>query len=381
MVRASEQTEERALLAVERAPGGAVRLVLGGRLDARTLPRIWRPATRAVSSSRVRNVEIHASGVTYCDAVGAALLVHLRDVAEGRGGDIRLVDFPEAYQPVADLLLRPRPKRRPPPERVGFVERVGVSAAGMFRDGIALVAWIGELVAALVHAVTHPRSVRWKDALRAGQTAGVDSFPVVVLVGGLIGLVMGFQSAVQLRRFGGDIYLANLIGVSMVRELGPLMTAVVLTARSGSAFAAEIGTMKINEEVDALRTMGIDPVRFLATPRVIAAVLATPILTMFANIAGIAGGAVVWVVTLGMSLPGYASQLEQALVLQDLFGGLAKSIVFGLLVAGVGCVRGMQTRGGASSVGSSTTSAVVSGIVLIALTDSAFSVLFYHLGI
>src|SRR5690606_36356998 len=151
--------------------------------------------------------------------------------------------------------------------------------------------------------------------------------PVVVLVASLIGLVLGFQSAIQLRQFGGDIFLANLIGLSMVRELGPLMTAVVLTARSGSAFAAEIGTMQINEEVDALRTMGVDPVRFLVTPRMLAALFVTPILTIFANVAGIAGGGVVWVATLGMSLPGYGTQLEQAIDVGDVLGGLFKAFV------------------------------------------------------
>jgi phospholipid/cholesterol/gamma-HCH transport system permease protein len=167
----------------------------------------------------------------------------------------------------------------------------------------------------------------------------------------------------------------------MVRELGPLMTAVVLTARSGSAFAAEIGTMRIREEVDALKTMGIVPVRFLVTPRILAAVFATPLLTMFANLAGLVGGAIVWRFTLGLALPGYVAQLEQAMTLTDLMGGLLKATVFGLLVAAVGCLRGLETEGGADAVGHSTTNAVVSSIVLIALADSAFSMIYYQLGI
>jgi phospholipid/cholesterol/gamma-HCH transport system permease protein len=370
-----------ASLQVEPGPDGTLRLRLGGRLDAMTLPAIWTPAVRAVEGSRAALVELQAAEVTYCDAVGAALLVRLRDLQEQRGGSIRLLDFPEDYQPVADLLLRPHPRPRPVPVRLSWVEHVGRAAAGVGRDLAELIAWIGELLAALCQALVRPQKVRWRDTFRTLQTAGVESLPVVLLVAGLIGLVLGFQSAVQLRRFGGDIFLANLIGLSMVRELGPLMTAVVLAARSGSAFAAEIGTMQINEEVDALRTMGIDPTRFLVTPRMLAALVATPLLTMFANLAGIAGGAVVWSVTLGMSPAGYAAQLEQAIRLNDLLGGLFKALVFGILVAGVGCVRGMQTRGGASAVGHSTTSAVVSGVVLIAVTDSLFSIAFYHLGI
>ncbi|MGA0058413.1 MAG: ABC transporter permease [Planctomycetota bacterium] len=375
------QGSESALLTIDAPQDGTLRLHVGGRLTADTLPDVWTRAIRAVERARASTVEIHAHEVVFCDAVGAALLVALRDSQESAGGHIRLIGFPEAYQPVVDLLLRPHPDRRPLPARVGWVERVGRAAAGFFRDTADLIGWVGQLLVALLTGLLQPRRLRLKDTLRTMQTAGVESLPVVLLVAGLIGLVLGFQSALQLRRFGGDIFLANLIGLSMVRELGPLMTAVVLTARSGSAFAAEIGTMRINEEVDALRTMGIDPVRFLVTPKMLAALFMTPLLTMFANIAGIAGGCVVWTVTLGMSPAGYAAQLEQAIRLPDLFSGLFKAVVFGLLVAGVGCVRGMQTRGGASAVGESTTSAVVSGVVLIAVTDSLFSVAFYHLGI
>jgi len=375
------QVAETARLTIEAPESGVLRLHLGGRLTADTLPAIWNRAIRAVEGKGIPTVEIHAGDVTFCDAVGAALLVALRDAQEDTGGHIRLLEFPDAYQPVVDLLLRPHPDRRPPPVRIGWVERLGRAAAAFFTDTADLIRWVGELVVALALGFAQPRRLRIKDTLRTMQTAGVESLPVVLLVAGLIGLVLGFQSALQLRRFGGDIFLANLIGLSMVRELGPLMTAVVLAARSSSAFAAEIGTMRINEEVDALRTMGIDPVRFLVTPRMLAALFMTPLLTMFANVAGIAGGCVVWTATLGMSPAGYAAQLEQAIRLPDLFSGLFKAVVFGLLVAGVGCVRGMQTRGGASAVGESTTSAVVSGVVLIAITDSLFSVAFYHLGI
>ena len=377
----SAETVDSAGLELRSSPSGTLAVVVSGRLDATTLPAIWGRASQAVGRARAAAVEIDASGVTYCDSVGAALCVHLRDLQEQRGGTIRLAGFPEAYQPIIDLLLKPHAQRRDCPERVGQVERIGRATVGLARDSMELIVWVGRLVLALIEALIRPSTVRWRDMLRAAQITGVDSFPVVVLVAALIGLVLGFQSAIQLQQFGGDIFLANLIGLSMVRELGPLMTAVVLTARSGSAFAAEIGTMQIAEEVDALRTMGIDPVRFLVTPRMIAALFVTPILTVFANIAGVAGGGVVWVTTLGMSLPGYGSQLEQAIGMSDILGGLFKSFVFGLLIAAVGCVRGMQTRGGPSAVGHSTTSAVVSGIVLIALTDSAFSVIYFHLGI
>ncbi|MGA1524426.1 MAG: ABC transporter permease, partial [Planctomycetota bacterium] len=216
------QGSESALLTIDAPQDGTLRLHVGGRLTADTLSDVWTRAIRGVERARASTVEIHAHEVVFCDAVGAALLVALRDSQESAGGHIRLIGFPEAYQPVVDLLLRPHPDRRPLPARVGWVERVGRAAAGFFRDTADLIGWVGELLVALLTGLLQPRRLRLKDTLRTMQTAGVESLPVVLLVAGLIGLVLGFQSALQLRRFGGDIFLANLIGLSMVRELGPL---------------------------------------------------------------------------------------------------------------------------------------------------------------
>jgi phospholipid/cholesterol/gamma-HCH transport system permease protein len=368
-------------LEISRGDDGSLIVRFGGRLEARALGGPWRALRRAVERARPQALVVDASNVEYCDAGGAALLRALEDGQRQRGGTFRLSGFPADYEPVLDL-LRKNPTHAPPsPPPTPWIESVGRNAVALLRDMAQLVVRVGELTSALGWAFTHPHRVRWRDAMRTVQQVGVDSLPVVLLVAGLLGLILGFQSAQQLHRFGGDIFLANLIGVSMLRELGPLMTAIVLTARSGSAFAAEIGTMKINEEVDALRTMGADPTRFLITPRVLAALAVTPILTVFANLAGVAGGAVVWVFTLDLTLPAYLARLEQAITPGDFFGGLFKSFVFGILVAAVGCIRGMSTRGGASAVGESTTSAVVSGIVLLALSDGLFTVLFYFLQI
>jgi phospholipid/cholesterol/gamma-HCH transport system permease protein len=386
---APEASMEPCEVAFEPTDGDTLRVRLRGRLSAASLPRAWRATTRRLERRRPRRAVVDAGGVTYCDAVGAAFLVHMHELQTAHQGTLEVEGFPEDFQPILDLLLRRRPGggaagAPAEPAAAGaraLVERIGRRTVELARDGFALLAWIGEVVLALGRSALRPAAVRWRDALWAAQTAGVNSLPVVALIAFLLGLVMGFQSALQLHRFGADIYLANLIGLSMVRELGPLMTAIVLTARSGSAFAAEIGTMRINEEVDALTTMGVDPVRFLVAPRVIAAVVMTPILTLFANLAGLVGGAVVWVFTLDLPIPMYTAQLEQSIALKDLLGGLAKSFVFGVLVAGIGCIRGMQTRGGPSAVGQSTTDAVVSGIVLLAVADSVFSILFYVLGL
>jgi phospholipid/cholesterol/gamma-HCH transport system permease protein len=212
------------------------------------------------------------------------------------------------------------------------------------------------------------------------EKAGVDALPIVALISFLVGLIMAFQAAIPMRYFGAEIYVANLIGLSVLRELGPLMTAIILAGRSGSAFAAELGTMKINEEIDALTTMGLDPVPFLVVPRVLAALFITPLLTLFANLFGLAGGSVV-LLSLGYPMVAYVRQVQMAVSWVDLSGGLFKSLVFGLIVAAIGCLHGLRTEFGPSAVGNAATRAVVSAIILIVISDGIFSVLFYYLGI
>jgi phospholipid/cholesterol/gamma-HCH transport system permease protein len=241
-----------------------------------------------------------------------------------------------------------------------------------------LLEFIGELAATMFYAARHPRLVRWRDAWLVAEQAGVNALPVIALIGLLLGLILAFQSAMSLRRFGADIFVANLIGVSMLREMGPLMTAIILAGRSGSAFAAEIGTMKVREEIDALTTMGLEPVRFLVLPRVLAAVVITPVLTVFAIGFGLFGGGVV-MRSLGYPFVAYVNQMLTAVTVADLRNGLIKSLAYGIVVAAIGCLRGLQTMTGASAVGQSTTNAVVSGIVLIAIVDGIFALVYYAL--
>ncbi len=372
--------EAGAQLEISQDPQGDLILQLSGRLDATSIGSIWERSLSSLHEPRTGDVRIEASGISYCDSAGAALIAAVEKQLQESGAELKLVDFPENYQPMLDLVRR-RPQIKAKTAEQSLLAELGEHCISLWKDVLELLRYTGELFLALGNAARHPRQVRWKDALAAAQTTGVDSFPVVVLVTGLLGLVMGFQSANLMHNFGADLFLADLLGLSIVRELGPLMTAVVLTARTGSAFAAELGTMKVNEEVDALSTMGIDPLRFLVTPRVIAAVLMTPILTIFANLAGLMGGALVWIYTLGLPFQAYANRLMQVLTITDLSGGLIKSFFFGSLIAGVGCLRGMQTAGGAVAVGHSTTRAVVSGIVLIALADTLFAVVFHVLEI
>jgi phospholipid/cholesterol/gamma-HCH transport system permease protein len=207
------------------------------------------------------------------------------------------------------------------------------------------------------------------------QSTGVEALPVVALISFLLGLIMAFMSSIQLRQFGANIYVASLVALSMVSELGPIMTAIIVAGRSGSAYAAEISTMKISEEIDALLTMGFDPVLFLAIPRIIAAIIVIPILTMFSNLFAITGGLLIGITMLDLSTTSYISQTITSLNLFELLWGLSKSFVFAILISSVGCLRGFQAKGGASAVGHAATSAVVTSIFLIVLFDSFFAVI------
>jgi phospholipid/cholesterol/gamma-HCH transport system permease protein len=233
----------------------------------------------------------------------------------------------------------------------------------------------------MLYLLFHPRQSRLKDFSYHFTHAGVDALPIVVLIVFLIGFISGYQGAVQLHQFGADIYIADLIGISITRELGPLMTAILVAGRSGSAFAAEIGTMKVSEEIDALTSMGFDKIRFLVLPRVLAIICAMPILVIIADVAGIAGGYLSAATSLNITLTGYLNELRTAISYSDIFSGLWKSLVFGYLVGTVGCFRGMQVRGGAESVGKYTTSSVVSSILLIIIADGIFTFFFRALGI
>jgi phospholipid/cholesterol/gamma-HCH transport system permease protein len=248
------------------------------------------------------------------------------------------------------------------------------------RRGFEAVAFLGETVQALAYSAAHPRSVRLLDVLLGCQRVGAEALPIVSLIAFLIGVILAFQSAVALRQYGAELYVADLVGISLLRELGPLMTAVRLAGRSGAAFAAEIGTMRVNEEVDALVTMGLDPVRFLVVPRLVAAFLMTPLLTLYANLIGLAGGALV-MATFDIGWTAYMRETFRFVHGSDLASGLVKSFAFGLIVALVGCWHGLQTRAGAAAVGLSTTRAVVSALVLIVVADGVFAVIYYYLNI
>ncbi len=236
------------------------------------------------------------------------------------------------------------------------------------------------VAARLAAAPFAAKGFRWPTVFRQMVRIGVESLPIVSLIAGSVGMIVALQAAMQLRRVGATIYVADLVGVSLTRELGPLMTAIVIAGRSGSAIAAELGTMQVSEEVDALTAMGLDPVEFLALPRILAMAIMLPCLTLLADVVGMAGGVVVASASLGISVGAYVEQTLNALLLKDLFSGLVKSWVFAGIIAGVACYQGFRVEGGAEGVGRRTTASVVASIFLIIAADLVFTAVFYALG-
>jgi len=362
--------------------GGTLTLIMTGRWDSDTTGKWWQRGQQILTQGKPRRLVIDASGVSYCDGAGVAFLIDLQQLQIRTGGDATIQGLQEEFRRLLDIygdisINRPPGRRREP---LSIIEQVGKAAVELWRDLQALLTFVGELALTLLRAARRPRLVRWQDAWLVAEQSGVNALPIIALIGVLLGLILAFQSAIPMRRFGADIFVADLLGIAMLREMGPLITAIILAGRSGSAFAAELGTMKVREEIDALRTMGLEPVRFLVLPRVIAAVAMIPVLTVFANLFGLMGGAIV-MRSLGYPLVTYVNQVLSAVTVGDLMGGLLKSFVYGIVVAAVGCLRGLETKTGASAVGQSTTSAVVSGIVLIAIVDGLFAVVFYALGL
>ncbi len=377
--------EQRAPFQHDATDGDTPGLRLSGTLDIGAVEQAWGPLRERVrvlareAGDGVLRVDV--SGVEFCDGAGAALLHALQQDAAVSGASL---EFDGAGHIIEEQLVPYRELEEVTPMRgdgrSGWRDRAVEAVGQVGRAGWEQMAFIGELGRALARALWHPRQVRWSDTLRVAEAAGFRALPIVSLIAFLLGVILAFQSAIAMRQFGGEIFVANLVAVSLFRELGPLMMAILLAGRSGAAFAAEIGTMKVNEEINALQTMALDPVRFLVVPKVLAGILVAPLLALYANLIGLLGAGLV---LQGFGIPWVAffNQVTGAVSLSDLFSGLFKAAVFGLLVASVGCLRGLQTGNGAAAVGSSTTSAVVTAIILIVVFDGLFAVLFYHLGV
>jgi phospholipid/cholesterol/gamma-HCH transport system permease protein len=360
--------------------GSALRMAIRGRVEIANAQEVLEEAIRHLEDGD-RDVHLDLSGVEYFDSGGGAVLLGLRERVRHGRSDLTIVgSTPEidGFLSLVDEDAVFGPSARQEAPREDLTRKLGGVTLAALAMGRTVVVFTGEMMLGLLDAARHPAKIRWRETWLYMQRTGVDGLPIVALISFLMGLITAFQAAVQLRQFGADIYIANLVGLSIVRELGPLMTAIIAAGRSGAAFAAEIGTMKVSEEIDALSTMGLDRTRFLVTPKVLALLVMLPLLTVCSDVVGLFGGLVVARVNLELPAQVYLRQLQWVLVPWDVISGLIKSVVFALLVAGVGCLWGFEARGGAESVGRITTAAIVAGIFMIIVADAVFTVVFYY---
>jgi phospholipid/cholesterol/gamma-HCH transport system permease protein len=325
------------------------------------------------------------SAVEALDTVGAWLVTRAAQQAEYGGATVEWIEPPAAMRSLFDRVMEARPV--PPPEvyqRVLFVDwlaDLGAATEDVGRQALDLLAFFGSLVETFARIIVRPSRLRMVSVVYHIERTGLNALPIVGMISFLVGVVLAFQGADQLRRFGAQIFTINMVGISVLREMGILLTAIVVAGRSGSAFTAEIGAMQVNEEVDALRVTGLDPMEVLVAPRVIALIIALPLLTFFADMMGLLGGGLMSVVLVDVSFGQYWRLLNNAVTLNIFLVGIVKAPVFALLIALVGCFEGLQVSGSAESVGRLTTRAVVEGIFLVIIFDAAFSVLFSYLGV
>jgi phospholipid/cholesterol/gamma-HCH transport system permease protein len=397
---------------------------LSGQFSLKNLMVFRSDINREISKQKLNSVTIDFSDVCYLDSAAALAFVQIEKEAAYQSIQCRLINLnneskgifrvinedalmnvpfkPEKSQDGFNYHLMERRRlhsksektqddfiyhlmeRRGLPSKskknyVDFIRQVGQSSWYIARDFVRFVTFIGELLIAFLYTIRHPKTMRGKDILFYIQRAGVEGLPIVALIGALIGLIIAFMSFLQLKQVGANIYVPSLVSFAMVRELGPIMTAILVAGRSGSAFAAEIGTMVVNEEVDALRTMGFDPIRFLAIPKVLATVIVVPILTIYADFFGVLGGMVIGVTSLDLTIRTYITQSIKTIQVFDIVTSLIKAAVFAALISSIGCQRGFQVRSGAQDVGKFTTSAVVAAIFMIVVADSIFAIMFYYI--
>lgn len=360
--------------------GGLLRVRLAGRWSLASGVPALLPVERAFESGSVAAVAFESGGVSSWDTALVTFAHEVARLAAQAGARLETSGLPAGAQRLLALALRVAPREtKEPPEDDALTARVGriaVRAGGTAGDAVG---FLGETVLAFGRLLRGRARFRRVDMLHALEVTGVGALAIVALINFLVGAVLAFVGALQLEPFGAAIYVANLVAVAVTRELGPLMTGIVMAGRTGAAFAAVLGTMVAGEEVDAIRTLGLRPLEFLVLPRVLATALMLPALVAYADALGLLGGLFVGVTTLGLGPDEYLRQSQGALGLRHLAIGLAKSVVFGIVVALTGCYYGLRSGRDATAVGVAATKAVVMGIVLVVVADAAFTVLFHLL--
>lgn len=364
--------------------GERLRVIAGGSWETGALSALD-GGLRRLAREPVRFASIDLSAVDSMDTAGAWVLYRTRRDLRARGV---AAEFEGVDRSHADLLARVekgdveqtlvRDELHPV---IALIAHIGEASLAVFQECASLLSFLGVTVITLGRSIIRPRRIRFTSLVSHIEQVGLNAIPIVGLLSFLIGVVIAYQGAEQLRQFGAQVFTVNLLGISMLREMAILMTAIVVAGRSGSAFTAQIGTMQVNEEVDAMRTMGLDPIEVLVLPRVLALVIALPLLTVLADLTGLAGGALATVLVVDISLAQFMERLNDAVPLAAFWVGIVKAPVFGFLIAMVGCREGLVVAGSAESVGRHTTKSVVLSIFLVIVADALFSIFFLYIGV
>lgn len=361
------------------APG---RVQLSGVLTIYTVTEA-RAALERVESDAAQVIDL--SGLTRFDTAGAWMLTRHRRDREAAGGAVTLAGTSPEMDDLLDTVAEawPEPDEAPVEQRSlrGFVEGVGRGVMGGLSFLAALVGFFGIFLHRMLRILRHPGEFRLTSLVHHCEEVGFKAVPIVSLMAFLIGVVLAFQGSAQLRQFGAEVFVVDLIAISILRELGILLTSIIVAGRTASAFTAAIGSMKMREEIDAMRTLGIDPAMALFVPRILALLLMLPILGLIANIAGLFGGALMAWIDLGISPEMFRIRLVEGTAITHVFVGLVKAPVFALIIGVVGCHAGMQVRSNAESLGQMTSNAVVTAIFAVIVADAVFSIFFARIGI
>ncbi|WP_454060963.1 MlaE family lipid ABC transporter permease subunit [Candidatus Nitrospira salsa] len=335
------------------------------------------------STTEIRKLTFDTQQVTRWDSSLVTFVLRILTYCSSRHIEVDRSHLPEGVQRLLTLAtsIPERQDARRTVTRECWLTRLGKKAMEVLEGGKAMLAFIGEASLAFLAFLRGKARFRRSDFLLILQECGAQALPIVSLISFLVGLILAFVGAVQLQQFGAQIYVANLVGLGMAREMGAMMTGIIMGGRTGASFAAQLGTMRVNQEIDAMTTLGLSPMEFLVLPRMLALSLMMPLLCLYADVLGILGGMVVGVTMLDLGFIEYFNQTQATLSLMDFFLGLVKSVVFGILVAIAGCLRGMQSGNSSAAVGIAATSAVVTSIVFIVVSDSILTVLYDVLGV
>jgi len=331
------------------------------------------PQTLKAATARSGSIVLDGSGLEAVDSSGAWVL---KRWLGSHQATVDLRNWPARWKTLMELVMQQAPQSLPPVPHAATLEAVGQHAEGVFQQALALLGFLGETAMKALPLLVRPQRIRWRTVLRNIQVGGFEALPIIGLTSFLLGVVVAYQGADQLKHYGANIFVVDLVGYAMLREFAPLISAIIIAGRSGSAYAAQIGTMVVTEEVDAMRTIDIEPIELLVLPKIFALAVALPLLTLFADIAGVFGGMVMARSQLDIGFREFGDRFGQEMQGATLLIGIGKSFVFAFIIAVIGCFQGFQTRGSADSVGRQTTLAVVQSIFLVIVADALFSVAF-----